>query len=235
MNIFTRQSGIGVNKDNEYNLPATRQRRTLKREFKTLNSIQRYQQQETITNKADHNPLPEQRPVAPLRRPFKDPVRDFDYVSQDMESVEPIQPDYQLKTNTTIDTQTGAPFDPLNKTDSTTPAFPKPNRYIADHAVIRKVLTDEQCAEVMSWKTNPNYNKVDGIIAGQGLESKDSKFAEQRNDLQKAGFDLKEVDKWEREYRICQIYNDVRAVKGQIPDDSILNYIIGGLMHFNDD
>ena len=216
MSIFTRQSGIGVNKDNEYNLPASRPRRTLKREF-------------------EEQPLPEQRPVAPLRRPFKDPVRDFDYVSQDMESVEPIQPEYQLNKNTTIDTQTGAPLDPLNNTDSTTPPFPKPNRYIADHAVIRKVLTDEQCAEVMSWKTNPNYTKVEGLIAGQGLDNKDSKFDAQKQDLLKQGYNLEEVNKWEKEYRVCQIYNDERATKGVIPDDSILNHIIGGLMHFNND
>ena len=221
MSIFTRQSGIGVNKDNEYNLPASRPRRTLKREF-------------------EEHPLPEQQPVAPLRRPFKDPVRDFDYVSQDMESVEPIQPEYQLNNNTTIDTQTGSPLDPLKEreyardTDSHIPSFPKPNRYVADHAVIRKVLTDEQCAEVMSWKTNPNYTKVEGLIAGQGLDKKDPKFDAQKQDLLKQGYNLEEVNKWEKEYRVCQIYNDERATKGVIPDDSILNHIIGGLMHFND-
>ena len=112
--------------------------------------------------------------------------------------------------------------------------FPDVNPFVADHAVIHGALTKEECEGILSWKTNPNYYMEPGTVAGV---IQDDKFTQQRKDIEASGElpskGYKDMEDYDNKYRIVNIYYDKRANQGHIPEDSILNKIIGNIMNFN--
>ena len=118
--------------------------------------------------------------------------------------------------------------------DNPTEGFPDVNPFVADHATIHGALTKEECEEVLTWKTNPNYVMEVGTIAGI---IKDDKFTKQREEIEKSGAleaaGYKDMDDYDTKYRVCNIWYDKRASEKRIPEGSILNKILQGLMDFN--
>jgi len=251
-NLF-KNKPVNANKKNEYKLPEVRPRRTVEQEIESgrLVEMKNYAQQSMAakTPSADElkqsslteagydgnrataikaqlllganagkkgsnfrdiqqtiNQLPQ-----PLRHPFIEP-EDFDVVEQNLP---PVNSESKSESKGKI-------------------GFPEVNPFVADHAMVHKAITKEDCEKIIAWKNDPNYGMQEGTISGI---IKEEKFEKQREEIKKTGafekLGYKDMDDFDSKYRVCNIYYDKRAVTGQIEEGSILNNIIEGIMNFN--